>query len=145
MTELRAYFDTSELLKRYVNEEGSFRARLFTRRFRCVTADITSIELSSALARRLSLGQLDDRAHHAIWSRVTKDRATWVRVRMDDSVLVQAEQVASSHHLKTLDAIHVGSALDFQARSATRIPFISADVRQLNAAASSGLRIERVL
>ncbi len=47
MTE-RSYFDTSVLVKRYVDEDGSTRARAGLRRYRVVTSSIAPLEALSA-------------------------------------------------------------------------------------------------
>jgi len=52
--------------------------------------------------------------------------------------------VARARAIKALDAIHIAGALLFQSDSGVRIPFISADEKQLNAALAFGLRVERV-
>ena len=42
--------------------------------------------------------------------------------------------VCKKRGAKTLDALHLGSALAFQAATGSRIPFITADIRQRDAA-----------
>ena len=53
---------------------------------------------------------------------------------MGPIVLSQAEELVQKTGLRTLDALHVASALTFQAASGLTIPFITADVRQRDAA-----------
>ena len=144
MPQLRGYFDTSVLVKRYVNEDGSFQARLFARKYHCVTSDLTPIEVTSGLVRRLALGHLSANAFAAACERLTADRRKWVRIAVGDSLVERAQEVIRNFHVKTLDAIHIASALEFQTNSVTRLPFLTADEKQLNAAASCGLRVERV-
>ncbi|MGH7387624.1 MAG: type II toxin-antitoxin system VapC family toxin, partial [Candidatus Methylomirabilales bacterium] len=56
-----AYFDTSVLVKRYVREPGSRRARVLLRRYRFLSSAIAPLEVISALVRRQSAGELTKR------------------------------------------------------------------------------------
>lgn len=44
-------------------------------------------------------------------------------------VLTHAEELVQTTGVKTPDALHLGSALAFQAVAGIRIPFITADIR----------------
>jgi len=140
-----AYFDTSVLAKRYLNEPGSFQARILIRKNRCVTSILTPVEIMSVLARRRLTGELSDRAFTAIESRATKDRERWEYVAISETLLRRAEQVVRGGGIKTLDAIHIAAALLFQDDSGARISFISADRRQSDAAAVFGMRVEPLI
>jgi hypothetical protein len=63
------------------------------------------------------------------------------RSPVDRPVLEKAQDLIQSSGVKTLDAIHIASALLFQADFGARIPFISADEQQLNAASACGLQM----
>jgi predicted nucleic acid-binding protein len=143
MLAVRAYFDTSVLAKRYLNETGSLDARRLLREYRCVTSVLTPVELASALTRRRIMGELNERVVGAIMRRASADRSQWELVAVTEPLLRGAEEVIRSTGLKALDGLQIASALFFQDRSIARIPFISPDERQLNAAAACGLRTER--
>jgi uncharacterized protein len=64
-------------------------------------------------------------------------------VAVSAALLRTAEEVVRDRGVRALDAIHIASALMFQADSRIRIPFITADERQLGAAVACGLRLER--
>lgn len=129
-----AYFDTSVLVKRYVKEEGSAVARRLLQRYRFLSSAIAPVELMSALSRRRAAEELTPRDFLAIRSRLHKDRSYWELVEVGAIVLSQAEELVQKTGLRTLDAVHVASALTFQAASGLTIPFITADVRQRDAA-----------
>jgi predicted nucleic acid-binding protein len=63
-----------------------------------------------------------------------RDRATWELVEVTPLVLSQAENLVQEASLRTLDALHVAAALAFQAESGMRVPFITGDDRQRQAA-----------
>src|SRR5271167_4724081 len=112
-----AYFDTSVLAKRYLNEPGSFQARILMREYRCLTSVLAPVEAVSTLARRRVTGELSDRAFAAIDSRIKTDRERWELVAVSETLLRRAEEVVRDRGIKTLDAIHIASALLFQADS----------------------------
>jgi predicted nucleic acid-binding protein len=59
-------------------------------------------------------------------------------------ILERAEQIVASHSVRTLDAIHIASAKEFAERLQAHVPFISADHRQIEAAAAVGLIVQPV-
>jgi len=136
-----AYFDTSVLVKRYVLEQGSSRARTLVRRHRFLSSAIAPVEMLSALCRRRATGELDRRDFGAILSRIQKDRGYWELVEVSPLVLGRAEDLLREVALRTLDAIHVASALTFQTISGVPIPFITSDGRQRDAAGQLGLEV----
>jgi predicted nucleic acid-binding protein len=99
------------------------------------------VEVLSALSRRRTAGELTQRDFLAIKSRLHKDRAYWELVEVGPIVLSQAEELVQRAGLRTLDALHVASALTFQAASGLTIPFVTADVRQRDAAESLALNL----
>ena len=136
-----AYFDTSLLVKRYVMERGSSRARTLLRRHRFLSSAIAPVEMLSALCRRRATGELDRRDFGAILSRIQKDRGYWELVEVSPLVLGRAEDLLREVALRTLDAIHVASALTFQTISGIPIPFITSDARQRDAAGQLGVEV----
>jgi uncharacterized protein len=129
-----AYFDTSVLVKRYVKEQGSAAARRFLQRYRFLSSAVAPVEVLSVVSRRCTVGELTQRDFLAIRSRLHKDRSYWELVEVGEIVLNQAEELAKKTGLRTLDALHLASALTFQAASGLTVPFITADVRQRKAA-----------
>ena len=125
-----AYFDTSALVKRYVNESGSGATRRLVRQYRFLSSAIAPVEVTSALNRRRNLGDLAERDFAAIRSRVLKDRDYWELIEVGPEVLSRAEQLVQHQPLRTLGAIHVATALSFQSASGLHIPFITGDTQQ---------------
>jgi uncharacterized protein len=135
-----AYFDTSALVKRYIDEVGRRQVLQLLRRHECVTSAVLPVELRSALRRRVVEGTLEASRVPEILKRVSADRAYWTLVEVGAEVLAAAEKLVAVHPLRTLDAIHVGSAQVFAAGvAASDLMFVSADERQTDAAAVIGL------
>lgn len=135
-----AYFDTSALVKRYVDEPGRREVQQLLRRHDCVISAILPVELRSALRRRVAERTLDSSRVSEILKRVAGDRAYWTVIEVGTEVLSGAEALVSAHPLRTLDAIHVASAQLFAARlSISDLIFVSADKRQTEVASAIGL------
>jgi uncharacterized protein len=140
-----AYFDTSALVKRYVDEEGRQTVLRLLRRHQCVTSALLPVELRSALRRRVTDGSLDARRVPDILKRFAADREFWASIEVTREVLQAAEKLVATHPLRTLDAIHVASAGLFADRlSMSALTFVSADTRQTAVAAAVGMATEDI-
>ena len=69
-----AYFDTSALVKRYVDETGRRDVLRLLRRHNCVISAVLPVELRSALRRRVSEATLDEERVPQILKRFAADR-----------------------------------------------------------------------
>ena len=136
-----AYFDTSVVVKRYVQERGAAQARTLLRRHRVLSSAITPVEVTSALCRRRATGELGAGDLAAILARLHADRANWELIDVSQAVLQQAEQLLHRTRLKTLDAIQVASAHATQGLLGNLLPFVTADARQRDAADLLGLDV----
>jgi predicted nucleic acid-binding protein len=126
-----AYFDTSALIKRYVDESGRREVLTVLRESECVVSAVLPLEVRSALRRRVTEKTLDAKRVPAILKRLAADRAYWTIIEVSREVLASAEALSDAHPLRALDAIHVASAKLFVDRTATQaVTFVSADARQ---------------
>ena len=138
-----AYVDTSVLLQRYIEEAGAAESRRLLRRYRVVSSAIAPVEATSALWRRRAANDVADADLQAILRRLVDDRSHWELVDLTADVLDRAEQVIQRTGVRTLDAVHLASALAVQAASGRgrTMQFITADARQREAAAGLGLQV----
>ena len=136
-----AYFDTSVLVKRYVKEKGSGPTRRLLQRFRFLSSAVTPVEAISALSRRRTSGELTPHDFLAIRSRLHKDLAYWELVEVSEHVLRHAEELVQKTDVRTLDALHIASAIMFKAASGLATPFITSDAKQRDAAQAMGLTV----
>jgi len=140
-----AYFDTSALVKRYVNEGGRSDVLQLLHRHRCVTSAVHAVELRSALRRRVGDGSLEGPRLSSVLARIAADRAYWTQIDVARDVLADAARLVAAYPLRTLDAIHVASAQIFATRMMTTgLLFVSADVHQTDAAARLGMTIRLI-
>ena len=139
------YFDTSALVKRYVDEPGRREVLRLFRRNECVTSAVLPVELRSSLRRRVAEGSIDAARLPAIVKHVAVDRPYWTLVEVGIDVLAGAETLVAAHPIRALDAIHVASAQLFAARvSMPGLTFVSADKRQTETAVAVGLVVRHI-
>ena len=136
-----AYFDSSVLLKRYIRENGSDRALALTHRHFIISAAIAPLEMRSALRRVEADGRLSTKAFQAALKRIQTERERWDLVAISAEILQSAERLTIDLNIRSLDSIHVASALACQSRLKRRLPFVTADLRQRDAAQKLGLDI----
>ena len=60
---------------------------------------------------------------------------------MSDAVIARAEEVILATRVRSLDALHIASALLCSTLAGRALPFITADARQRAAAATAGLDV----
>ena len=136
-----AYFDSSVLLKRYVQEHGSDRSLLLTRRHLIISAAIAPLEMRSAL-RRIEVDRgLSSKAFQAALKRIQTEREKWDLVVISSAILESAERMTVDLNVRSLDAIHLACAVACQNRLKRSLPFVTADIRQRDAAQHLGLDI----
>ena len=140
-----AYFDTSALVKRYVEEIGRGEVLKLLRGNQCVVSAVLPVEVRSALRRRVTEKTLDAKRVPGILKRLAADRAYWTVIEVSREVLAEAESLSGAHPLRALDAIHVASARLFGERIATpAFTFVSADMQQTKVADALGIRTRYV-
>jgi uncharacterized protein len=140
-----AYFDASALVKRYVRETGSAAVSELLESHECVTSVLLPVELRGALRRHSEEGLIDPGELLPLVERLAQDRGHWTLVNLDAEVIAEAEALVSSHSIRALDAIHVGSARVLSTRIGRALLFVTADKKQGDVAEAIGLTVKRIL
>lgn len=144
------FFDSSAVVKRYVGETGSKWIINLMRpaaASNIYLANITSVEVISAVARRTRSGSIDSNQEAKATRRFLRDVASRFNIlRINDVVISSAVNLAQRHGLRGYDAVQLATALELHNRllSSGSLPFIfvSAD-NELNAAAiAEGLTVD---
>ena len=142
MATMWAYFDTSALVKRYIQERGSQQVRALLRRHDFLSSAITPVEIVSALCRRRREGDISADVLAALLRRISSDGRQWRLVEVSSAVLERAQELLrGTIPMRALDAIQVASLVTFQAAATMRIPIITADSRQREAATQLGIDV----
>lgn len=138
-----AYFDTSALIKRYVEELGRREVLELLRKNRCVISAILPVEVRSALRRRVADKTIDAKRVPTVLKRFAADRPYWTVIEVSSEILAAAEVLSGAHPLRALDSIHVASAKLFGDRTAAQtFTFVSADAHQTRVAEALGLKTQ---
>ena len=134
---MRYFFDSSAFAKRYILEkESPLVVSKCKEATEVVISAVCVIEVVSALSRLLR-ENLIDRVSHAEIKRSLMDEVSKVTVvAVNEDVVNGAARVVETHAVRSLDAIHLSSAL------LTRPDlFISADRRQCEAGRKLGVKV----
>ena len=136
------YFDTSALIKAFVEEKGSDLVKEAINREKFVgTARITYVETYSGLNRKRRARELTEKAYRIAVSEFEARYSSWVRVQIDDRVLFLARDLTARHALRALDAIHLAAAMSLKSEIEEDVVFAAADRRLLDIAVSEGLTV----
>lgn len=140
------YFDSNALAKRYMPEVGTNWVRKQTARNAgndVVIAQITPVELYSAIARQYYDSQIDLLRLQAFRSLVMRHvQNQYLVLSLSSAMITKALSLHETYRLRAYDAIQLASALELNARLATTgqlVTFVAADVRLLQSAALAGL------
>lgn len=139
-----AYFDSSAVVKIYVQENGRATVLRLLRSHEVVVSAILPIEIRGALRRSAEEHAIESSRLPAAFRQLAADREQWNVLAVTTEILGRAEEIVSNYAVRTLDAIHIASAKEFAERLQARVPFISADHRQVEAAAAVGLNVQQI-
>ena len=133
---MRAFFDSSALTKRYVEERGSNKVEQLLQGTDELGLCILALpEIISALCRLRRDSALNTSAYKLAKSAWLRDVTDADVIQLTPQVLKRSVEVLEQHTLRASDALHLSAAGAWQADL-----FVSADRRQLEAAASLGLK-----
>lgn len=134
------YLDTSSLVKLYVDEAHSDSVHGWMRTARvAATSRVAFPEMLSALARRHREGGLDDQGFQRAQAAF---RNQWPDFALMDLNETMAGEMAITHALRGLDAIHLAAAVALLRHvGAAPVTFTAFDVRLARAARAEGFRV----
>ena len=137
---MRVFFDTSAFVKRYISESGTDVVLEWCDQATEIgLSGIALPEIISAFCRLHREARITDTQYRQLKSLLLADIEDAALCDLTPAVLAHAISSLETNVLRGMDAIHIGSALALQADV-----FVSADTRQLDAAARAGLRVEAV-
>jgi len=135
------YFDTSALVKRFVQEKGTPVVQsLFKSDAGVATAKIAYAEIFAGLARKLRERSVSKAQYSTACRQFESEWQAYVRVELQDDILVLARDLIQRHPLKGFDAVHLASALRLKSVLAEEIRFVAADKNLLRAAQTEMLK-----
>jgi uncharacterized protein len=109
---VKLFFDTSALLKKYIDEAGSENVDVLIREAtELYVSKLALVESVSALRRLVVERALSERDFSVLRREIETDFTYFEVIGIDDMVLNAAVDVIAKYQLKTLDAIQLASAL----------------------------------
>lgn len=144
------FFDSSALVKRYVKESGTKRVSRLVRpssHHRLYLAEITGIEVISALTKRVRVGSVTQAVANKAISRFVGEFSNYyILVEINLSLIQNAMKLAQSHPLRGYDAVQLAAALHVNSERLTvggsALTFVSADNNLNLAAKNEGLKVD---
>lgn len=136
-----AYIDTSLLALRYVEDTDGPRARRLIREYRLVTSALTLLELDSVLHQRVASGTMSKADRDAAGRRLGDDQGFWAEMPIGSEVLSRSRDVIRRTGVRTLDAIHLATALLRREAGRGPLPFLTRDAHQAHGARALGFEV----
>ena len=134
------YIDTSAYLKIFLKEKGSDKVRKLVKENSLLASAILTSECFSAFSRRRQGKEINDKTFDMLVNRVKKDLPYLEIVRLTDDVLRRAEEILLHSTVRTLDAVHIASALLFQESTGIDLTFVTSDKKQAEFTNNKGLK-----
>ena len=141
MTSSWLYFDTSAYIKLFVKESGSEKARKSAKGHNLLSSAVISVECCSALARRKREGDVPEETFQKVLKEIKEGFHALEVMSVNEDILRRAEAVVLHSASRTMDAVHIASALVFQETTDIELVFVTSDARQSEAAGQSGLTV----
>ena len=134
------YLDSSALLKRYFEEDGSGDVlALWIRAVALATSEVAYAECLASIHRKGRESGLKSRIVGEILSSFKQDWASILRVEVSPELEDTIDELAARHPLRGFDLIHLSSALTLRERHPEEFLFAAFDERLLAAAQREGL------
>ena len=137
---MRLFFDTSAFIKRYVEETGSDDVEKL-----CMEADdvavsmLFPVEAASAFTRLLEEKKITHANRKLLKNTMFADLKDITLIQISPAAVSFSIRAIETSHIKTLDALHVGCAMDYKPDY-----FVSSDKQQTVAAKALGLHVKLV-
>ena len=137
---MRAFFDTSAFVKRYIEEPGSERVVEICREVEHLVLSLICLpEMISTLNRLVREGKLTGDQYQHIKDLILDDFEDVEVCDITTEVIKQMILCLEKNPLRAMDALHLGCALVVRPDL-----FVSSDRRQIEAVQSEGLQAEEI-
>jgi uncharacterized protein len=106
------YFDTSALVKRYVEEAGSREVASLFEEVNTIFGSviITQVEMAATLQKAIRLGNASEPLLSEIWQDFLDDWKSFTRIQVSSSLVERASQNSFIYKLRGYDSLHLAAA-----------------------------------
>lgn len=134
------YFDTSALIKRYVEEDGSKEVdHLWEGSSEIITSVVAFAEIIAAFRRKYREGIISKAGYSKTVSEFKNEYSELILVSISPDLNQVIERLLLKHPLRGFDAIHLASALLIQKEGPLAVNFACFDHQLNKTAAEEGL------
>lgn len=137
-----AFWDSSALIPLCILQTQTAGAKALYKRFGIVVWWATPVEIVSGLTRLQRMGEID-RNHFSIGKQRAQDLSNiWDSLEPSSTTLTQACSLLEAHPLRAADALQLAAALENCEHIPVGNVFVTADLRQAEAARLCGFSVE---
>lgn len=136
------YFDTSSLVKLYVEEADSERVRELAGNAAIIsTSKIAYAEARAAFARKQREDGFSNKTLQNIVEDLNRDWESYFVIELTDGLIRSAGGLAEKYLLRGFDSIHLASAINFRSKIKSEVFFSSNDAKLNQAAEKEGMPV----
>lgn len=137
---MKVFFDSSAFAKRYIVEPGSDKVeKVCSESTALGVSSICLPEIISALCRLRRQSVIAEDQYETAKQALLRDLQDALVCNITPSVIKQSIHILETSKVRSLDALHIACALEFEAEA-----FVSSDIQQLSAAKTAGLKVLKV-
>jgi predicted nucleic acid-binding protein len=137
------FFDSSAVVKLYIQEDHSDRIRRWLQPEASVVSRLAEVEVSSALSRGVRAKILSPNHGERAIAAFRADLIRWQVMEVSPQVVAEAVDLTWRHSLGAADALQLGSALTFVRATGQALDgFVAFDQRLIEAARAESLRVD---
>lgn len=137
---MKMFFDSSALVKRYIEEPGSdLVARIMEKASEVAVCIVCIPEVLSACNRLVREKKISADHYEWIKNEFLLDMGEFVVIDLTNEVIGRSIQCLEKGALRSLDALHISAAVEYKCAL-----FVTGDIRQREIAAKMGLKLETV-
>jgi predicted nucleic acid-binding protein len=141
---MRVYAESSAVLAWLLGEEGAPRVReVLGKADLVIASDLTLLECDRVLIRAVALGEVEEAAAADRRAHLNAAAAHWHVLRLSTAIVDRARRPFPAEPIRTLDAIHLASALTARS-SVAGVELLSLDDRVRRAGEQLGFRLQPV-
>jgi predicted nucleic acid-binding protein len=136
------YLDSSALVKRYIEEDGSDKVNaLLEERSVAAASRLAYPEILAAITRRHKAKEIETGAFERIKKAFKFDWASFVVVEFHKEVFQFIDEIIIKYALKGADSVHLASALWLKKAMKEDVVFVASDLELIKAAKAEKLQI----
>ncbi len=136
------YFDSSALVKQYIEEIGSSKVNALLQETETIaTSRLAYPEILSAIIRRHKAGDIQTTDFERIKKQFKADWQSFTIIEVHKEIIGLIDSIIEKYALRGADSIHLSTALWLRHNTGGDVLFVAADVELLQAAKKEKMQI----